>query len=398
MRTTIASLSILGALIAATHISAQGLQAIRSEATMRESQPLVFTAGVSGGYDNLNYKADNLNAEDIDSFFIQSGVGLLYGDADQTTPWSVGSDFGVIRYLDDAPDGEDTYYSARVSFDIMHNASRRLKFVNNFYLTYEVEPNYSIGASTALRNGQYLYGYNNFAVSYAWSERFTTTTSYTVDGIRYDDSDVSGFEDRLSHVIAQQFAYSLNKRTQLVAEYRYRMTNYDSADNDYTSNYFLVGADHRWSERTSGSIRAGVEFYESDRSSETAPYAEAAIDHAVSKKTTGRLYASLGFDGAELGDYESRYATRIGGTVNHRMTERFSVNAGTHAAFSQYKGDGKNTQDFDETQVHASAGLAYRLWNNVSMDAQYSYTVLSSGEEAREYDRNRISIGLSATF
>jgi len=40
-----------------------------------------------------------------------------------------------------------------------------------------------LALSTAMRNGQYFYGYNNFAVSYAWSERFSTTTSYTADAI-----------------------------------------------------------------------------------------------------------------------------------------------------------------------------------------------------------------------
>lgn len=398
MRSTIASLTILGALLLASQASAQGLLALQNRADLRESQPLTYSVGVTGGYDWLDYSADEMSLEDINSFFIQSDVGLMYGDADKQTPWNVGAEFGIIHYLDDAPRYDDTYYSARLAFNIVHNASQRLKISNNFYLAYEVEPDYAIGASTSLRNGQYLYGYDNFAVTYAWSERLSSTTAYTIEGIRYEDDIVSSFEDRLSHIVSQQFSYALSRKSHLVAEYRFRLTNYDEASNDYTSHYALAGIDQAWSERTTGSLRGGVEFYESDRVSEVAPYFEAALDHSVTKKTEAHLYGAVGFDGAELGDYNSRYTYRTGLTANHKVTERFSVTAGAHYVNSDYEGNGETTQDVTEHQIHASAGLAYRLWHHVSMDAQYSYTLLNSDDELREYDRNRVSLGLSAQF
>jgi opacity protein-like surface antigen len=398
MHAKLAILSLLGVFLISTDASAQGLLALQNQDQLRESQPLAFTLGASGGYDRLDYKSDRGGLEDIDSFFIQGTLGTIYSDADAQTPWSVGADVGVLNYLDDLESADDTYYNARLAFNIVHKASQRLRLANNFYATYEVEPNYAVGASTALRNGQYIYGYENFAVSYAWSERMSTTTSYTLDGIRYDDDDLASTEDRLSHIIAQQFSYSLNRNTKIVGEYRYRITDYDSASNDYTSHYILAGIDQAWSERTSGSFRAGAELYESDRVEETAPYFEVGVNHATSKKTSVHFYGSVGFDGAELGDYDSRYAYRTGATANHRVTERLAVNGGLHYVYSDYEGNAGTTQDVTEQQVHASAGLAYRLWNNVSMDAQYSYTLLNSDDELREYDRNRVSLGLSAQF
>ena len=398
MRAKLTSLSVLGAFLACVDASAQGLLALQNQMEFRESQPLTFILGAGGGYDRLNYKADDSGLEGIDSFFIEGTIGALYSDADAQTPWSIGADFGVLNYLDDSENAEDTYYNARLAFNIVHQASKRLKLANNFYVTYEVEPDFAIGASTALRNGQYLYGYENFAVSYAWSERLSSTTSYTLDGIRYQDADVGDSEDRLSHVIAQQFSYALSRKTRLVGEYRYRITNYETAPNDYTSHYALAGIDQAWSERTSGSLRAGAEFYESDRVSETAPYFEIGIDHATSRKTSVHFYGSIGFDGSELGDYDSRYAYRTGITADHRLTDRFSLNGGLHYVYSDYDGNGETTGNVSEQQISASAGLAYRLWNNVSMDAQYSYTLLTSDDELREYDRNRVSLGLSAQF
>jgi len=397
MRAITASLSLLGVFLICADASAQGLTELQNQAQFRESQPLTFLLGTGGGYDRLHYKEDDNGIQGIDSFFIQGSAGVLYSDADAQTPWSIGADFGILNYLDNVEGAEDTYYNARVAFNVTHQVSRRLKLANNFYATYEVEPDLAIGASTALRNGQYFYGYENFAVSYAWSERLSSTTSYTLDGIRYQDSDVGDAEDRLSHLIAQQFSWSLNRRTKLVGEYRFRITNYDTAPNDYTSHYALVGIDHAWSERTTGSMRAGAEFYKSDRVSETAPYFEAGFDHAASKKTSLHGYVAIGFDGAELGGYDSRYAYRAGMTAIHRVTDRFSVNGGLHGVYSDYNGNSE-TPDVMEAQIQASAGLAYRLWNNISMDAQYSYTLLNSDDELREYDRNRVSLGLSAQF
>lgn len=397
MHAKLAILSVLGVFLVSTDASAQGLLALQNQAQIRESQPLTFTLGANGGYDRLNYKSEKSGLEDIDSFFVQGTLGAIYSEADPQTPWSVGADFGVLNYLDDTAGADETYYNARVAFNIVHQASKRLRLANNFYATYEVEPDYAIGASTSLRNGQYFYGYENFAVSYAWSERMSTTTSYTLDGIRYDDDDLARTEDRLSHIIAQQFSYSLNRNTKLVGD-RYRVTDYDTAPNDYTSHYILAGIDHAWSERTSGSFRGGAELYQSDRVDETAPYFEVGVDHATSKKTSVHFYGSIGFDGAELGDYDSRYAYRTGVTANHRVTDRLALNGGLHYVYSDYEGNGDTTKNVTEQQVHASAGLAYRLWNKVSMDAQYSYTLLNSDDVLREYDRNRVSLGLSAQF
>jgi hypothetical protein len=398
MRAKLPTLTLIVTALMFADASAQGLLNLQDPATFRQSQPLTFTVGASGGYDNLDYKLNTPGLDDIDSAFIQGGVGAFYTDADEITPWSIGTNFGVLNYLDDMGDAEDTYYNARLSFDIAHQVSQRLKFSNSFYVTYEVEPNFAIGASTALRNGQYFYGYENFAVSYAWSERLSTTTSYTLDGIRYQDDDLALTEDRLSHLIAQQFSYALSPRTQLAAEYRFRMTNFANVNNDFTSHYVLAGIDQAWSERTTGTIRAGAEFYKSDRVSETAPYAEFGLTHAASQKTNLNFYSSLGFDGAQLGDYDSRYSLRTGITGSHQFSERLTLNGGVHYVYSEYDGNGTTTEDIDEQQVNATAGLAYRIWNNVSLDAQYAYTLLTSGEEIREYDRNRVSLGLSAQF
>jgi opacity protein-like surface antigen len=381
------------------NLSAQGLLAVQRAADFRTEQPLTWTVGVSGGYDNLDYKAsDDVFFPDIESYFIQSGVGMTYTDADRRTPWSLSLDGGVLHYLDDAPRNDDTFYSARAAFNISHEISQRMKISNNMFATYEVEPNTAMGASTTLWNGQYFYGYENFNLSYAWSRRITTTTSYTIDTIRYDDNFVSASEDRLSHLVAQQFSYSLKPQTQLIGEYRFRMVDFvNRNDVDYQSHYALAGIDHAWSQRLSTSIRGGVEFFQSDRTSQTAPYGEFALDYSVDRKTSIRWFSAAGFDAAELQSFDSRYSIRTGINANHQVDRRLGINGGLSYAYSDFDG-GETTPSITENSILVSAGLSYLLWSNVALNAQYSYTVLDSASIEREFDRNIISLGMSASF
>lgn len=385
----------LGLLAGFQGVSGQSVLSLRNNAAdFNEKAPLTYSVGVGGGYDSLKYKQPGIN--DVDSYFVQESLGLSYSDNDKISPWNLGIDLGALQYLDNTPGTKDHEWSDRLVFNITHAFSPRLKVTDNFYVTYEAEPNFGLGASTARRDGQYFYGYNNFAVSYAWSERFSTTTSYTVDGIKYQDSDIGDFEDRVSHLISQQFSWAWTHTTKIVGEYRFRTTQYQRSSSDYMSHYVLAGIDKAWSERTNGSFRAGAEFYSNDRTDKTAPYAEGSLNYAVSKKTTASVYASVGFDGSELGNSDARYTYRIGANATHRLTERLSLNADANYAYSTLSSTG--VPDYNEHELSASAGIGYRFWDNVSLNANYSYSVLSSDDVQRDYNRNRVSLGLNATF
>ena len=384
-------------LLSATHADAQGLVAIQNySGDFTNDEPLTWSVTGRGGFDHLEYSQPGLDS--FESTYLQAGFGATFTEADQTTPWSAALDLGAIQYLDDIERYDNTFYNTRVAFNIAHQMSQRLKFSDNFYLTYEAQPNIALGGTTTLFNGQYLYGFNNFNVSYAWSQRFSTTTSYTVDGIRYEDEIVSAAEDRLSHLVAQQFTYALTKRTSLTAEYRYRMTQFQNAKGrDFNSQFVLAGVDHAWSQRFTGSFRAGAEFFKSDRVKNTAPYAELALNYSVARQTQARWFGSMGFDGAELQSFQSRYALRTGVNISHQISKKLGVNAGAQYAYSAFDG-GNVVQDVTEHTLLLSAGVNYHILENLTVDASYNYSVLMSDDEIREFQRNNVSLGLTATF
>ncbi len=395
-------LLLAGVLLTSRSAHGQGLMSIgqHPDSAYSESVPLTFNVSAGGGYDRTEYGDSELGS--YDSYFVYGGVGVIYAAKDRVTPWDVSADIGVIQYLDDTERDEDLYYTARVAFNIKHDFSRRLSVMDSLYFTYDAEPDYGIGASSGRRSGQYVFGHNDLALGYAWSERIATTTSYTVEGIKYTDEDeFSRYDDRLMHTFSQDIKYALTRRTKLVAEYRYRMTRYDdypedTVNPDYNSHFILAGVDQEWSERLTSSLRAGAEMYESDRKDETAPYVEASLNYALSRRTGVRGYVMSGFDAAELGDYDSRYSVRTGVTATHQLTDKMVLSGGLHYVHSEYEGG--FTGDASEDEIQAVLGMRYNFWNNLSLDAGYNFTTISSDTEFGDYDRHRVNLGLTATF
>ncbi|MDB6005202.1 MAG: hypothetical protein JWR15_2189 [Prosthecobacter sp.] len=400
IRLKLAMLILAVAFLSPVAARAQGLVAIQNfSADFRTEQPLAFSLSADSGYDVLKYKAPSSQYGNIESWYGQLGGAVSYTHADRTTPYSFSLEGSVLEYVKGVPTYGSTFYNGRATFNFEHQFSERLKMSNNFYLTYGTNPNnaFGYGATSALWNGQFLYGYNNFNVSYAWSPRLSTTTSYTFDGIVYENALVGASQDRYSHLFAQQVAYKISKQTSLTAEYRYRLTDYTKSPfQNYHSHFALVGVDHAWSENLSGSARVGAEFYRNATRSKTAPYAEAAINYAVARQTQLSWFSMLGFNGAVLGGYTSSYGVNTGVQVNHQVSKRLSVNGGVSYARSVLSGG--PVADQKQDSVFVNAGIGYQLMDNVNVHANYSFSTQLSNNPAVEFNRNRVSVGATATF
>ena len=381
----------------------QGLLALSGEgkSDYKENVPLTMSLNTGVGFDSIHYQ--DPSQQSTDSVFLQGGVGLIYQHNDHTTKFSVNGEFDTLYYFDPMVNGDHTFYNSHVGVNYSQQINRRLSITDNFYLAYEMQPDYAIGATSTASSGQYLYGYNNFAVSYAWSQRFSTSTGYTIEGIHYNDSDVGNVDDRLSHTFSQVFSYRLSRKTTLVGEYRFDLTNYKSggtaqlANPDYTAHYALVGVDQAWSPRLNASARAGAEFYLSDRGDRTEPYFESSLTWAMSRTSSLRWYTQLGFDGSELGDYSARYSFRTGLVAARQFTERLSGNVSLNYVHSEFDGNDVVSSGNDN-EVNAGIGVDYKLWRHVTLKANYSYTTISSDIDFRDYDRHYATVLLNATF
>jgi hypothetical protein len=121
------------------------------------------------------------------------------------------------------------------------------------------------------------------------------------------------------------------------------------------------------------------------------------VDYLVDRKTAVRWFSALGFDASELFVYDYRYSFQTGINGCHQFDRRVGVNGGLFYVHSLFGGN-ELLDDVTENSVFASAGLSYLLWSNVSLHVNYSYMVLESDTPEREFDRHRITLGMSASF
>jgi hypothetical protein len=389
----------LGLLSGAAH--GQGLLSIGSNVDDFEQEDIPLTWTVSGyvGYDS------NINSIDIaeeSSVYLQAGIGTQWSGGSRTTRYTLGASASVLYYFEDVTVGDDenVFYSVRLQGSVVHRASRRLTLSDSFYATYEYEPNQQIGATVSRRTDQYFYLYNNAALSYAWTRRFSTVANWVTSGITYDGDDV---EDRWANRIGLAARYLWSRATTLVGEYRFGITDYETGTADYTSHYLLAGVDHMFNRVTQGSVRVGAEFRDNDNyDSNSSPYIEASLVQLLNEGFSLRWAARYGLEDSELGSFESRTSIRMGVTAQYEFNPRLTGTAGMTYVHSELEDSfAAGVSDGDEDFLGINLGLSYLLYSNVRVEGGYSYGTLDSNIDSgisRDFDRHRVFMGVSANF
>ena len=328
------TLLILTLLSMVTFVSGQGLLSVGQSGSFDDfDSKLPFTATISGdiGFDsNVGNRPDGYEEE---SGYIRGGVGVAYAGGSRTTHVDLNARLSTLHYFDQPEaQGDDSFQTGRLGLKIYHKASPTLTIGNSAYLSHEIEPDDAIGASASRRLDQYTYGYNSLWVSNSWTRRLKTVTRYSVTGIDYEGQLESVGEDRFTQTFSQEVRYVLDRLTSLVGEYRRANTDYDIVNLDYDANYLLAGADHKFSDNVSGTLRLGGENrdYDSNDDDGWNPYAEASLRYELSDRTNLVWFTRYGYEDSEVFYHlsESRSVFRTALNANHAFSDNVRGKAG----------------------------------------------------------------------
>lgn len=396
---------------AAAH--AQGLYFIGSESD--EPLPLKWVVGASLIYDdnvNAGFTAPGVGEED--SFAINPYVGLSFVTITPQTTWDVYARLGTIYYFD-APQGVDDFNSqSRAGVNLTHRFSERLRFSSQNFVSYEMEPDYSYGYASTRTNGEYFFWQSDNSIGYRWTERVATYTGLRLSGTDYDSSVPNN--DRFTWELYNQFRYQFSPQTVLTLDYRYGQTSGNGLASDSTNQFLLLGAEHRFSPNTIGIVRAGAQFRDVDDGDDTtSPYLEAAFNWQATEALRLRSYARYGIEDYDTVqsfptgavEFDDRRTLRFGVSGEYVFNPMVSMFGGLDYIPTRYQGGRvvqvtgaplPPTSDADEDIINAYIGVSYRFNNFLTASASYNFTDSSSDFDNRDYDRNRISIGVSAEF
>jgi hypothetical protein len=359
--------------------------------------PFLISLSVRGGYD------DNVNTSSLtrnESWFTNAGASVTYTFGDLRTRFDLAAGGGVTYYFDRIGDDYDT--NLYVGFSLTHKATPRLTLGTTVYATYQSQPDFSLFLGLNRRSGNYFYSRDKFTVTYLWTPRFSTATSYTLGVIRYDDSSVAVFEDRFENTVGNEFRFLLYPTTTVVAEYRFQFVTFDNIARDSMSHFVLAGFDQRFSPRLDSSLRGGVEFrsYE-DNGDATSPYFEGTVNYALGKNSTVAWTARYAIEASDVLINQSRTTFRMGLRAKHNFTARISGTLGAYFQNDAY--DAINTPmavgaGFDENSIDVAVGLRYAINRYFAIEAGYNHTEVLSDIVFRDYSRNRIFAGVNLAF
>ncbi|MDA7535950.1 outer membrane beta-barrel protein [Akkermansiaceae bacterium] len=419
-------------LLSASSLCAQTLFDLAPSEETSESLPLTWVVGASLGYDDNPTPIGNNSNE---SAYAVGYVGASFLSEAPQDRVEFSAQLGYVHYFDSldytavaaqpATAGAPAQPARVVSVDQStptgnltlnwtRRVSDRLRFSSRNSAGFEYQPDYSVGTSAARQVGAYLRWSSDNSVGYRWSERLGTYTGIIFSGVDYDNAAVNG-NDVSSLTLYNDFRYQLSPQTVATLTYRYSESNTKGGIADSQNHYLLAGVEHRFSPNTVGILRAGTQFRSvdgSDNGDTTNPTFEAALNSQVNEQLSVRAYGRYAIeDYSRLVNenvYDDTNTLRIGVTANYRVSQALSLQGGVNYQFLNYENGTAPAPapalgtvpapDLDEDLLNAFVGFDLQIAENVYLNGTYNFEDLGSDNNAREYDRNRFSLGVRATF
>lgn len=397
---------ILGLLLAGS-ASAAGLYFDGTDPKV--SSPLKWMIGGNVIYDDNPSAISDDAGDSEDSVVLNPYVGVTFTNITPQTTIDVYARLGVLYYID-APDNTDDFQSqSSAGFTLTHRFDERLRFDTRNYVAYETQPDYSQGFAASQQSGEYFYIQTDNSVGYRWTELFGTYTGFRLTNLQY--SEISN-NDRFTWEVYNQFRYQLNQQAVLTGDYRYSQTNANDDASDSSDQYLLGGIEYSFSANTIGVAKVGAQFHDVDDGEDsTSPYVELALNTQVNQQFSIQSFARYGIENNDnvlysdglLSVFDARKTVRFGVSGNYAISPMLSIYGGVDYIPSSYE-DGRdlafngNVTDIDEDLINAYIGLSVKFNDCLTGTLSYNYTNSDSDDSYRDYDRNRISVGINYAF
>jgi hypothetical protein len=392
--------------------SAQGLYYVGQEAN--ESIPLTWVAGASMIWDNNVtplITPGNPGFED-EAWSINPYIQANFTNVDPQTTINFYARLGANYYIEslEAQGADEIVPNMRLGFDFNHSVSPRLRFSSRNFLSYEMEPEFAVGISNDRTVEPYFFYSSDNSVGYRWTERVGSYTGFGFTGYMGDVQ----FADRKSWNIYHQMRYQFNQRTVLTSQYRYAAWTGDA--NESTNHFITGGVEYRLSQNSVFVGSAGVQFRSVDNGGDnSSPFLEASVRSQMNSSFSIRGFArfsmedfdTIQFVGGNTFEYSNQQVLRLGMTGEYRLSPRLTGFGGMDLIHTMYddgnqvntpiSGTGKDSGRTEDL-VNAYIGLRTRLTDELTGDCSINYTDSTSDFENNDYDRIRLSAGLSYAF
>ena len=371
------------------------------EVTTRAPQgpPLHIVAGVDMGYD------DNINTSSTPegAWFTAGVIALTYEYLNARTQLHLRLGGGLTHYFSSESTEDE---NASIVLELTHNFSTRFSLTANVDASYQVEPDFSTNIGPENVRAAHLQSTDLFAISYSWLPRLVTITSCTFRRIMYDDFSIGMFQDRLETTLGEVIQLKRSHRTNVFGEYRYQMIDYDSVPNNSTTQYGIVGIEHKFTEHIGLTMRGGGSYRSYDQGGDRVdPYFESSFDFSNGGRSSIRWTTNYGIeDNSGSSGLSVSQTFRTGIQLSYQLSSRITSTATVYYNHSVDDGSASTQISSGSSQdsLEMSLNLLYTISRRLKVHLDYGRTSVSSAGfapgSAPDYNRNRYFAGLTLIY
>jgi hypothetical protein len=363
----------------------------------------------------------------------------ISGNVDmQQTDFGARYTFGMYYYLKRADEGVDPLdytHQADVWLDHAFDETLKVNLADSFIVAQD--PELVQGGSVVRVSGNNLANHGHATITKEWTRQFSTATHYQNDLYIYDDTGTTNAPgvnpsqadilNRVEQQVGTDFQWQFEKETMGFIGYAFswvrytgdkmiapqqvvnsKLLTYYSDSRDYNAHYGYIGAQHQFSPNLSAVGKVGasyVDLYNDPTGSSTswAPYADINATYTYRPGS----YVQAGFrqdisSTSEVAPDSSGQLTMYQETslfyfdITHQITPKLTGTLISQYSYQSFK-DGAYSGQPDNT-VDVGVNLSYQFNHHLAAEAGYNFDQLFSNVPGREYSRNRVYLGLSASY
>ena len=425
MKKVIASAGLLA-------LGAVGVHDARADWAAGTDKPWSISGTLRGFYDsNVNTQPDHSGAH-VSSFGLEASPSIHAALSSGPTTFTASYTYGLIYYENRASNHYDQTHDVELFMNHSFSERYSLDVEESFIDAQEPEVLSPLGGSVQRANGDNFRNVAGFHFTDQVTQLLGLVFGYSNTWYDYTGSLPAGNPgpaysstlNRLEHLVILNARWQVQEETTVVLGYNFGATGYTSSSsineigrpyvsparkNDY-SHYIYLGLDHAFRSDLSFSGRAGIQIvdYYNDSTTQVSPYASLSLNYNY--MDGGVL--SLGFTHA-------KNATDVGVDINNpngplttdqeSSTVSLSViqtltplspdlTANLNASYqnSVYNQGVFNNQADDFYILGVS--FSYQFTHYISGEIGYNYDLLESKILGRGYNRDRVYVGVTATY
>ena len=366
----------------------------------------------------------------------------------------MGYTFGLKWYEDRDPDSTDESHT--IAAKIAHSVSPTLSFELSNNLRIAQEPEIEVGTvrrvsgypefdspdSIDIRGDQdYLHNQASFYATQMLSDTYSIYAGYANTVFNFDDPNFSRHLDRVEHTPLIHLKAQLKPNTVGLIGYRFKAVDYSGDEvlvpgyevegepeigrptlysdvRDSDSHYIYAGLDHAFTPTLQGSVRLGAQFTKFVNADEnpnstiddaTNPFADANLSYGYAEGSYFQIGIKhernrhdLAYDPAVVADDPilDQEQTVVYASVNHQLTAKLNASLVGHYLNGTYEGGGPKVDGQNDEYWAFGLSLDYAINPYLAAEAGYNFDDYESGvlPQFRSYDRNRVYIGLRASY